>query len=301
MVHTRLKHLPSAPWLLLLPLALLCLWLALRLAATLLDAGVRDGPAAGSAAPVPELRSLSRGSLAGWHLFGSVLTPVDHRRPVADLPDSSLDLTVAGILAGDGDQAGFAMIADASGQQQAYRVGDTLPGGARIMQIHADRVVVRHEGQDANLRLPWEDTAAVLAPSARPGAGTPALEPAPGSTAGRPATASAPVAVAGLETVDWGALQSQLNIDPEQLARQVRVQPVQEGGRVVGVRLSGSWAGLLAGAGLRPDDIITAVNGVAVTDSARARQVIGAVGSSGRAQVTVRRDGREETINVSLK
>ncbi|MFA7541064.1 MAG: type II secretion system protein N, partial [Lysobacterales bacterium] len=173
MLETRLKHLPSAPWLLLLLLAALCLWLALRLAATVLDAGARDQPVAGMTAAVPELRSLSRGSLAGWHLFGSVLTPVDHRRPVDDLPDSSVDLTVAGILAGTGTdsgaEAGFALIADAAGQQQAYRIGDTLPGGARVLQIHADRVVVRHNGRDENLRLPWQDTSAVVSPSARPG------------------------------------------------------------------------------------------------------------------------------------
>lgn len=301
MLQARLKHLPSAPWLLLLPLAVLCLWLSLRLLATLLDAGARDEPMTGTAAAAPEPRSLSRGSLAGWHLFGSVLTPVDHRRPVDDLPDSSLDLTVAGILAGDGSDAGFALIADASGQQQVYRAGDTLPGGARVQQIHPDRVVVRHDGRDENLRLPWEDTTAVVAPSARPGAANAPAASIDAAAPARTGTASAPVAVAGLETVDWSAVQNQLNIDPAELARQVRVQPVQEGGRVVGVRLSGTWAGLLAGAGLRPDDIITAVNGVAVTDTARAQQVIAAVGRSQSARVTVRRDGREETLNVSLK
>lgn len=301
MPKTRLKHLPSAPWLLLLPLAVLCLWLALRLLATLLDAGSRREPATGPVATAPQLRPLERGSLAGWHLFGSVLAPVDPRRPVQDLPDSSLDLTVAGILAGDGREDGFAMIADAGGQQQAYRVGDSLPGGARVQHIHPDRVVIRHDGQDQNLRLPWQDTAAALLPSARPGAGNAAAGAGGDNAPIRTGTASAPVAVAGLETVDWSAVQNQLNIDPAELARQVRVQPVQEGGRVVGVRLSGTWAGLLAGAGLRPDDIITAVNGVSVTDTARAQQVIAAVGRSQSARVTVRRDGREETLNVSLK
>ncbi len=298
----------AGPWPLLLvaALAALCLWLLVRTLASVLDAGSRSETPLAGTSPAAQLLEAPRESLAQWHLFGSVFAPVDQRSAAAaDAPDTTLELTLSGIYAdADDPDAGVAMIADAGGAQAAYRAGATVPGGARVRQILADRVLLVHNGRDEVLRLPRERLPTT--PPNNPAvnsSGNPASVPgqvaAPGASSG--GTAIAPVAVAGLETVDWGAVQQQFNIDPAELAQQVRVQPVTENGAVVGVRVTGTHAALLAMAGVRPDDIITAVNGVAVTDGARAQQVIAAVARDRRARVTVRRDGREETLNVSLQ
>lgn len=287
-------------------LALLCLWLLARSVASLLAVGSRDDVAVSSVSPATQLLEVPRESLAQWHLFGSVFAPVDQRSAAAaDAPDTTLELTLSGIYAdADDPDAGVAMIADAAGAQVAYRAGATVPGGARVRQILADRVLLVHNGRDEVLRLPRErlPAAAPAYPLVHSGAGAGnAGNQAAIPGAGPGGTAIAPVAVAGLETVDWGAVQQQFNIDPAELAQQVRVQQVTENGAVVGVRVTGTYAALLAAAGVRPDDIITAVNGVAVTDGARAQQVIATVARDRRARVTVRRDGREETLNVSLQ
>ncbi len=301
----------AGPWPLLLVagLAVLCLWLLARTVASVLDVGSRSEAPVAGASSAAQLLEAPRESLAQWHLFGSVFAPVDQRAAAAaDAPDTTLELTLSGIYAdADDPDAGVAMIADAGGAQAAYRAGATVPGGARVRQILADRVLLVHNGRDEFLRLPRERLpSAQSTPSAHPlatsgsGAANVGNQTAvPGAGSG--GTAIAPVAVAGLETVDWGAVQQQFNIDPAELAQQVRVQPVTENGAVVGVRVTGTYAALLAAAGLRPDDIITAVNGVAVTDGARAQQVIAAVARDRRARVTVRREGREETLNVSLQ
>ena len=295
----------SWPLWLVVGLAVLCLWLLARMLAGLLDAGSRDSATVTGVSPAAQLLALPRESLAQWHLFGAVSAPTDRRSAAADAPDTTLALTLSGIYAdADDPDAGVAMIADGNGAQAAYRAGSALPGGARVRQILPDRVLLVHNGREEVLRLPRERQATPSAPSARWAAsGTqPALSPGTPATGSTPSGIEvAPVAVAGLETVDWSAVQQQFNVDPAELARQVRVQPVTENGTVVGVRLSGTYAALLGAAGLRQDDIITAVNGVAVTDGTRAQQVIAAIARDRRARVTVRRDGREQTLNVSLQ
>lgn len=270
-------------------LAALCAWLAIRLLMTMLGSG-NDAATADRASPLAIAAPAARESIARWHLFGGALTPADPRGRVADAPDTALDLTLAGVLAEADPNAGIALIADGQGQQAKYRVGENLPGGARLLGIYRDRVLIALNGREESLRLPRE---AANVAAAAPGGSSPAASASGGT---------APVAVAGLETVDWGAVRAQTGVDPAELARQVRVLPVFEGGQIVGVRLNGgAQAPLIAKLGLKPDDVITAVNGISVRDPARAQQIVAAVRSAERVAVTVRRNGREETLNVSLK
>ena len=273
--------------------AILCAWLAVKVLMTLLGAGASESDGRATVSTAPALTA-PRESLARWHLFGNALAPIDTRAAAANAPETALDLTLVGVLAEADPVAGIAMIAERSGAQAFYHVGAALPGGARLKGVYTDHVLIVHNGRDETLRLPREaESAQIRSPSPSP------------SNASASASASMPgagVAVAGLETVDWQAVQRQIQGDPAELARQVRVLPVIENGQMVGVRLGGgAQAPLLAKLGLRPDDVVTAVNGISVRDTGRAQQVIAAVRDAQQVSVTVRRDGREETLNVSLK
>ena len=275
-----------APPLVVAMAAALCLWLALRLLMTVLAAG--DAPAA-STEGLPMFdpaASQAAPTLAQWHLFGSALSSADARSAAA-APETTLDLRLTGILADSDPAAGIALIADASGTQAAFKAGDVLPGGARLKGVYVDHVLLVSNGRDETLRLPRE-----LANEG--GRRASAATAQPGGLA-------APVNNAGLETVDWQAVQRQAQGDPAALARQINVLPVIENGAIVGMRLGGAQSQLLARVGLRPDDVVTAVNGISVKDVGRARQVIEAVRDADRVSVTVRRNGREETLDVSLK
>lgn len=276
-----------------------CLWFASKTLMALLGGGTPGGNDGFPAARPPMFQAPAE-SIAGWHLFGNALQPADARSAAAiAAPETALDLMLSGILAEADPGAGIAMIVEPDGRQAAYRVGAALPGGARLKGVYADHVLIVHNGRDESLRLPRER---IAAPGASGGAAAPSL-PSTGQPAASPqAIPGATVSVAGLETVDWQAVQQQMQIDPAELARQVRVLPVIENGQMVGVRLGGGAnATLLGKLGLRPDDVVTAVNGISVRDTGRAQQVIAAVRDAQSVRVTVRRDGREETLNVSLK
>lgn len=282
-------------------LALLCAWLLIRLLATVGDAfSTTPDLQASLARSEAAWTAAQTESLARWHLFGHVLPGIDARSAV-DAPDTGLDLLLVGTLADRDPAAGIAIIAGADGHQSAYRADAQLPGGARLRAIHEDHVILLHNGRDERLRLPREY--AHQRPGAEQGAAlAPGTSSGPGASSASASPAISSVAVAGLEAVDWTAVQRQMQVDPTELARQIRILPVFEQGQMVGVRLSGGAnTPLLTRLGLRPDDVVTAINGVTVLDTGRAHQVLSTVANAERASVTVRRDGREETLNVSLR
>jgi general secretion pathway protein C len=68
------------------------------------------------------------------------------------------------------------------------------------------------------------------------------------------------------------------------------------------VRLSSTKeAALLTKLGLKPDDVVTAVNGIALDNPARGAELAQTLQNAERASVTVRRGGRPVTFDVSLR
>jgi len=90
--------------------------------------------------------------------------------------------------------------------------------------------------------------------------------------------------------------------NPEELARRLQIVPVVDGGRMTGIRLSaGTDTSLMNQIGLRPGDVVTAVNGAPVDSLARGQQIIEGLRNATSARVTVLRDGRPTDITISLK
>ncbi len=63
----------------------------------------------------------------------------------------------------------------------------------------------------------------------------------------------------------------------------------------------GADATLFNRIGLRADDIVTAVNGIALDSPTRATEIASTLSASASARLTVRRNGRVENLTVSLR
>jgi general secretion pathway protein C len=276
-----------------LALAALLLWLLVRLAWLLLGVNpVARGPVDPAALPMqaaPEVQT----PLASWHLFGNALPALDPRRNAQNAPESGSRLKLHGIYAGEDPSRGRAIIADEQGLERSYAVGDELPGGATLAEVYADKVVLRNGVALESLTLPRD------VPSAPGAVRSAAPSPLPG--AARPATPFVTPGMAPMNTaVDRTAQRP--NRDPAQLARDIQVVPVLENGRFAGVRLSSTKeAALLTKLGLQPDDVVTAVNGIALDNPARGAELTQTLQHAERASVTVRRGGKPVTFDVSLR
>lgn len=280
-------------------LAALIVWLLSRFVWLALGAGPAI-PAAPAAVAQPLASAAPGESLARWHLFGNPVPLADSRAVVRDAPDTALKLTLRGIFSQDDRKAGHAIIADENGNEQTYRVGAEVASGVVVDSIETDRVMLSRDGALETLRLPRPDesTAAAPTPDALARAPLPA-GPAPPSSAPLPAAAGAPFIA---PNVDWEAATQKLGVDARVLAQQVQVLPVMENGQFVGVRLAGgSEAAALAKLGLKPDDIVTSVNGIPLDSFSRAQTVASSFENATSVSVTVRRGGKDETLSVSLK
>ncbi len=236
------------------------------------------------------------GSVADLHLFGR-----HDARALADKPPprSRLQLSLQGTLLAADRRQHRAFIADARGEQRSYGEQDELPGGARLLEIHRDHVILLRNGVREALYMEHAqrmaerntDPAAVQTPAYQGGP----LEQAPPIPGLRSTQAPA-------VTVNNAQLSvAQLKLDPARLARQVHAMPVRRNGKLVGYRLrAGRYATVLQRLGVQPQDVITEVNGQSLTDPAAAMMLMNSLQQNGPIQLTIERDGQPRTVTIDL-
>ena len=266
----------------------LAIFIALALALTDLASGL-GAPAAGAAPPNSASTALTAAkpgdagiSDAVSGLFGRS----QESGPTAvALPETSLNLTLKGALVRHDMERRLILVAQDGQRERVYRVGDRI-GGAEIIRIEARRAVLLRHGQHEALSL----TAIELPPR----------EKRPGK-AGQPG-GIAPAAVTDEYIVTRKQVERELDNLPE-LLRQARAVPYTDeqgepaGFRVVDVATDSIFADL----GLRREDVIVAVNGMAVRNNLDALTAFRKFRSAPAVQLGLLRDGREVTVDFSIQ
>lgn len=240
-------------------------------------------PAGGSVASAPAQTPDRGREVARLHLFGEATQGVPAVEEVPrDAPDTRLRLTLRGLFAARDPEQALAIVAEPGGEEEVYRIGDPLPGGAELQEIHADRIILSRAGRYETLRLPQEEGIDGMSrePTARPAAG-------------------------GAVSEDPGALLQQhretLRTNPQALVSLVRPMPVQENGQLVGFRLlPGQDPNFLNKLGLRPGDIVTAINGLTLDSPANGVQALQALQNETSLNLEIRRGQQNMTLNFDV-
>lgn len=252
--------------------------------------------APGSDHPAPS-RPIDGAAIAAWHLFGQAEAGRPVEAPPTLLPATSLKLRLVGIffMEQGGDRA-LALIAEDNGPERGYRLGEPLPGGARLQRIQRDHVVVSRNGREEALKLPRlgdgvPETAPMLA---QPNAPEPTVEPM-----------AEPAASGEARIIDASAvverLRGEVMTRPQALEDIAFASPYLQNGQFVGFRLrQGRDPKLLGQLGLRGGDVITAINGVRLNSPARGLTLLQEVLGADRVDVRVLRDGVEIPLTFSL-
>lgn len=105
--------------------------------------------------PRPELANIlntdSAGGLypvASYNLFGSSPVALGVAEGVKrKAPKTGLQLRLSGVLVGRQPQSSGAIVAQNNGDTAYYRVGDTLPGNAELMEVESARILIRRNGR----------------------------------------------------------------------------------------------------------------------------------------------------------
>ena len=260
-------------------------WLLLPRSDVALDAPTSRVGAAGTSTTT---------SISQWHLFGN--TPA---LPGSGAGTSTLSLVLRGTLADRDPRAGIAVLSDSGRGERAYRAGETLSAGVRLERVYPDHIVLLHDGSQETLKLTRDENLApsdiVRVPSgASPNATTAASNPA--AAAALANAQAARISPAVREQIE------RLRQNPDELVRRVQIVPVFDSGKLSGVRVSSATdSALINQLGLRPGDVVTAVNGSPVDSLARGQQIIESLRSASSLRVTVMRDGKPTDVTVSLK
>jgi len=263
-----------------------------------------------TAAPGQQADPVDLNKMLSWHLLGkadeAAVAPVAVEDQVANATgregieegakETHLDLRLRGIVASTVDGMGHAII-EYKSKQQVYAVEDKLPVSGRVIlaKVMSDKVVIDNRGTYELLVL-FEDTAlssqlpaTQIQESSRP----------------RALTVGSVRAIDKRREVETTALahnyRQQLYQNPQSLADLVRISAVRDGGQLLGYKVApGSDSVHFKQLGFQKGDLVTAVNGIALTDPGNTVRLYQLMRSAGEAVFDLERGNEQLTITVSL-
>ena len=211
------------------------------------------------------------------HLFGeagaiAAPTPVEE---TDDAPDTRLNLTLRAAVAAEDAEFAHAIIADGSGEEKVYFIKSSVPGGATLHNVYPDRVILNRGGVLEALRLPREFKSGTVARRSQ-------------------TTRTAPKA--------QRSVQQLIAENATNFTEIIRPQPFMPNGQLKGYRVfPGRNRQQFIALGLRPGDLVTAVNGVALNNPAQGMEIFRSLSDSTQVEVTVERNGQPETLTLDAE
>jgi general secretion pathway protein C len=227
------------------------------------------------AAPAPNAHRAETDvqSVVSAHLFG--IAAADPNQDPSNAPTSMANLVLAGTIATQDPKHGVAIVSD-GGPSKVYSVGDNI-GGASLHSVYLDRVILDRGGSLETLLLPRVLPTA-HAPARAPGA--------------------SPRTVAAVENIRHMVQQ-----DPGILDQVMRTVPSYDNaaGKLRGFRAyPGQNRAIFGKLGLKPGDLVTAINGTQLDDPQRSQEVFNTIQTSDHVNVTVERAGQKQEISLNI-
>lgn len=231
--------------------------------------------------PVPPVQAQAGGvagtladvNLAAYDLFGA--PPRDE--PVAQVirqsaPETRLRLRLEGVMVSERPELSSAIVAGTDGVTAHYRVGESLPGNAELVEVEPSRILIRRNGQYETLT--FEETAATDLVTEEP--------------------------VAEVASTDDFVAEARRRLDAEgaQALARFGLQPVEEG-TASGYVYDGSNA-MLNALGVQQGDVVTSINGHSLGDLEQDIQLLESWRDQGTLDIEIERDGARFTVSYAL-
>jgi len=235
-----------------------------------------------------------------WHLFGKyvknkpkpVAAPI---QSVATAPETKLNLKLRGVFVSTNPKNASAIIADAKGKEESYKIGDDIVGRAILREVFNDKVILERNGRLETLLLPQEDSI---------GGMDVASNIRKGSSRRRGLSASnnalSPANSAEASKLLRGYRDSLIS-DPQSVMGLLRAEPFRKNGRLYGYRVRpGKDRQLLRKFGLRSGDVVTAVNGVPMNNPLKALEVMRDISTATSLTVDIERRGVPQSFSFQF-
>ena len=199
------------------------------------------------------------------------------------VPETKLNLALKGVLAANPMSRASAIIAKGkSGAEDIFSVGDKMPGGILVKEIHPEYVVLERNGLLETLKLQKISGIGGLNLS---------------NNRRSPSSGSARSPAAALKEIRGDILKN-----PTSFGDYALPVVVKENGKQVGYRLQPQKKGkLLAELGIQSNDVITTINGVKLDNPKNGIVALRKLSSAKQLIIVVKRNGAEIPLNISLQ
>jgi general secretion pathway protein C len=230
-------------------------------------------PSAGRSGADPSAYS----AIVNAHLFGVASAAPEPSLDNADqAPETQLNLQLRGAIAAADERFAHAIIADGGGGEKVYFLKDSLPGGATLQQVLPDRVILNRGGVLEALLLPRESGAARGVSFGNPRPPDPLARRQPQQS-----------------------MQEVVSQNANSLTEIIRPQPYMPAGELKGYRIyPGRNREQFVGLGLKPGDLVTEINGMALNNPAQAMEMFRALADTTQVTITIEREGQAQTLTL---
>lgn len=230
--------------------------------------------------------------ISRWHLFGKAgaVTTVAPKQDI--VPETKLRLELKGILASPDPKFSRAIVLEPPRSEDTYGVGAALPGGATLVEINNDHIVLLRQGRREKLLLPREGMkSAAVASNSRSSSARQNSSSQSRRNSAPPTTSSGRLS----------ELRTVLNNDPQSLMGLINAKPEIVDGKIAGFKLDGNQnAQLMRRFGLRRGDVVTAVNGINLDGSANLPELLNVLKTADQVKIEYSRRGRPRSVVLNM-
>jgi len=250
--------------------------------------------------------SVNIAQLKSLAVFGKTDTPKQEQASSVvetQVVDTRLNLVLVGVIASNDDSAARAIISSAD-RQDVYAIDAPLPVGNNVTlsKVMVDRVIINNNGQFESLWLYQNDPDAPVisrAITAQPQEYNAPVQqqmlPEPNSYSRQ---GPLPTPESRSEPADNPAVAEVSRNLSDVLAMSIQ----RENGQVIGYKIRpGRDAEKFRSLGLQTDDVVTAINGMPLTNPAKIMEVYKNMGNTTSASLEIRRGGSVITVDVVLQ
>ncbi|CAH0992489.1 hypothetical protein SIN8267_02615 [Sinobacterium norvegicum] len=227
--------------------------------------------------------------LQGLDFFGenvAVNEPVIKKVETKTAAVTKLNLELNGVILSSAPELSVAIISYQK-KQKNYQSGDSLPGGGRVklLEIFADKVLIENGGRTESLLL-FDKTSKVATITSAPRVGA-------GKTDDRRKNQDTQRVLTDM--------RQRLQKNPSSLMKIINARPYSEDGQLVGYRVApGREVEAFQQLGFENGDVITAVNGEAISDPSKLMKLYKLAGEAQQVNLSVMRQGQSIDLLVGF-
>lgn len=216
--------------------------------------------------------------VADLHLFGQLRSRSSGPATVQPVkaPETRLSLELNGVIAPEIPAISMAIIAAKGKPHKAYARGDKLPGNVILKEIYSDHVLLSRSGKLETLHIKKMHKPANIQ-----------VVPASATSATSSPVSQFKQELASNPQIVWKKAQLTMAKDPQT-------------GRLQGYRIQYEDVALMQAVGLTPEDIVTAVNGIPVTDAKAMMQLTRNPDSVKEVQLSILRNGQPQFLSIAI-